>query len=170
MLFWQNDQSLLHATLVTQGFEQTPNKSQHRKLTLISSMPNRKGHWGTTDDFATSFLHFSLFSTALWDLVNPRPVHSLMEVNSGEENSSATTVGNQTCDNHESVALPTELSWPPQETVTGSQEHGETLQPGTKSWKGKDWIESTGNGTIGWNWWQEHRQTVLASVLTCVKM
>ena len=31
-----------------------------------------------TDDFATSFLHFSLFSTALWDLPNSRPVHSLM--------------------------------------------------------------------------------------------
>ena len=28
--------------------------------------------------FATSFLHFSLFSTALWDLPNSRPVHSLM--------------------------------------------------------------------------------------------
>ena len=39
---------------------------------------NRKGRWGTTDDFATSFLHFSLFSTALWDLVNSMPVHSLM--------------------------------------------------------------------------------------------
>ena len=39
---------------------------------------NREGHWGTTDDFATSFLHFSLFSTALWDLPNSRPVHSLM--------------------------------------------------------------------------------------------
>ena len=39
---------------------------------------NRKGHWGTTDDFATSFLHFSLFSTALWVLPNSRPVHSLM--------------------------------------------------------------------------------------------
>ena len=25
-----------------------------------------------------SFLHFSLFSTALWDLVNSRPVHSQM--------------------------------------------------------------------------------------------
>ena len=33
--------------------------------------------WGTTDDFATSFLHFSLFSTTLWDLPNSRPVHSL---------------------------------------------------------------------------------------------
>ena len=34
--------------------------------------------WGTTDDFTTSFLHFSLFSTALWDLPNSRPVCSLM--------------------------------------------------------------------------------------------
>ena len=39
---------------------------------------NREGPWGTTDDFATSFLHFSLFSTALWDLPNSSPVHSLM--------------------------------------------------------------------------------------------
>ena len=37
-----------------------------------------EGRWGTTDDFATSFLHFPLFSTALWDLANSRPVHSLM--------------------------------------------------------------------------------------------
>ena len=39
---------------------------------------NRDGRWGTTDDFATSFLHFSLFYTTLWDLPNSRPVHSLM--------------------------------------------------------------------------------------------
>ena len=39
---------------------------------------NRVGRWGTTDDFATSFLHFSLFSTAFWDLRNSRPVHSLV--------------------------------------------------------------------------------------------
>ena len=39
---------------------------------------NREGRWGTTDDFATSFLHFSLFSTALWDLPHSRPVYSLM--------------------------------------------------------------------------------------------
>ena len=39
---------------------------------------NREGRWGTTDDFATSFLHFCLFSTALLDLANSRPVHSLM--------------------------------------------------------------------------------------------
>ena len=45
----------------------------HHHLSL-----NRKGRWGTTDDFTTSFLHFSLFSTALWDLANSRPVRSLM--------------------------------------------------------------------------------------------
>ena len=39
---------------------------------------NRKGHLGTTDDFVASFLHFSLFFTAFWDLANSRPVHSLM--------------------------------------------------------------------------------------------
>ena len=39
---------------------------------------NRGDRWGTTDDFTTSFLHFSLFSTALWNLSNSRPVHSLM--------------------------------------------------------------------------------------------
>ena len=32
---------------------------------------NREGRCGTTDDFATSFLHFSLFSTAFWDLRTP---------------------------------------------------------------------------------------------------
>ena len=39
---------------------------------------NREGRWGTTNNFATSFLHFSLFSTALWDLPNSWPVYSLM--------------------------------------------------------------------------------------------
>ena len=45
----------------------------HHRLSL-----NCEGRWGTTDDFATSLLHFPLFSTALWDFANPRPVHSLM--------------------------------------------------------------------------------------------
>ena len=45
----------------------------HHHLSL-----NGEGRWGTTDDFTTSFLHFFLFSTALWDLANARPVHSLM--------------------------------------------------------------------------------------------
>ena len=39
---------------------------------------NRWSRWGITDDFTTTFLHSSLFSIALWDLVNSRPVHSLM--------------------------------------------------------------------------------------------
>ena len=49
-------------------------------VSLISSHQsfNREGRWGTTDNFATSFVHFSLFSTALWDLANSRAVHSLM--------------------------------------------------------------------------------------------
>ena len=39
---------------------------------------NHEGRWGTTDDFITSFLHFTMFSTALWDLANSRPVHFLI--------------------------------------------------------------------------------------------
>ena len=35
---------------------------------------NREGRSGTS----TSFLHLSLFSTALWDLALSRPVHSVM--------------------------------------------------------------------------------------------
>ena len=38
----------------------------------------REGRWCTTGDFTTSFLHFPPFSTALWNLPNSRPVHSLM--------------------------------------------------------------------------------------------
>ena len=35
---------------------------------------NRGGRWDTTLNYFTT--SFSLFSTALWDLVNSRPVHS----------------------------------------------------------------------------------------------
>ena len=45
----------------------------HHHLSL-----NREGRLGTTDDFTTNFLHFPLFSTALWNLVNSMPVHSLV--------------------------------------------------------------------------------------------
>ena len=38
---------------------------------------NRRDRFGTTDDFTTSFLHFFLFSTALWDFANSGPVISL---------------------------------------------------------------------------------------------
>ena len=51
----------------------SPSHHHHHHLSL-----NREGRWGATDDFATSFLHFSLFSTALWDLANSGSVHSLM--------------------------------------------------------------------------------------------
>ena len=49
----------------------------HLHLQLHLSL-NGESHWGTTDDFTTSFPHFSLFSTALWDFANSRPVHSLI--------------------------------------------------------------------------------------------
>ena len=45
----------------------------HHHLSL-----NREGRWGTTEDFATSFFHFSLLSTAPWELAKSRPGHSLM--------------------------------------------------------------------------------------------
>ena len=47
-------------------------------IIIIIIYPLPTSHWGTTDDFTPSFLHFSLFSTALWDLANSRPGHSLM--------------------------------------------------------------------------------------------
>ena len=47
-------------------------------IIIIYLSLNREGRWGTTDDFATSFLHFSLFSTALWNLANSGPVNFLM--------------------------------------------------------------------------------------------
>ena len=47
-------------------------------INIIIIIINREGRWGTTDDFTTNFLHFPLFSTALWDLPNSRPVHTLM--------------------------------------------------------------------------------------------
>ena len=54
-------------------WKEEPFHHHHHHLFL-----NREGRWGTADDFATGFLHFSLFSTALCDLANSRPVHSLM--------------------------------------------------------------------------------------------
>ena len=53
--------------------EYRPHHHHHHHLSL-----NREGRRGSTDDFATSFLHVSLFSTALWNLANSRPIHSLM--------------------------------------------------------------------------------------------
>ena len=55
------------------GTAATRDGHHHHHLSL-----NREGRLGTTDDFATSSLHFPLFSTDFWDLANSRPVHSLM--------------------------------------------------------------------------------------------
>ena len=56
------------------GRRRTLTHHHHRRLLSL----NRESCLGTTDDFTTSFLHLSLFSTALWDLANSMPVHSLM--------------------------------------------------------------------------------------------
>ena len=57
---------------------QTPLSNHHHHHHHHQSL-NNEGRWGTTDDFATSFLNFfPLFSTDLLDLANSRPVHSLM--------------------------------------------------------------------------------------------
>ena len=45
----------------------------HHHLSL-----NREGRWGTKDDLATSFLHFSPFFTAVWDLAKSRLVYFLI--------------------------------------------------------------------------------------------
>ena len=37
---------------------------------------NCRGHWGTTDDFTTSFLHFLCSSLPSGNLANSSPVHS----------------------------------------------------------------------------------------------
>ena len=73
---WENiHNSLLARCPIGYLFSATKHKTIHHH----HHQPlNREGRWGTTDDFATSFLHFSLFSTALWDLPNSRPVQSLM--------------------------------------------------------------------------------------------
>ena len=66
--------SLSGHTLNTSGL----NNGVKLKVLHLHLSLNNKGHWSATDDFTTSFLHFPLFSTALWDLANSRPVHSLM--------------------------------------------------------------------------------------------
>ena len=49
-------------------------------IIIIYPLTAREGRWGTKNDFTTRFLHFPLFSIALWDLVNSRPVHSFSDV------------------------------------------------------------------------------------------
>ena len=52
--------------------------SNMRVFTSLHSPITRKDRWGTIDDFLTSSLHVSLFSTTLWESANSIPVHSLM--------------------------------------------------------------------------------------------
>ena len=65
--------STLMETLSSSADAEMHSHHHHHHLSL-----NRDGRCGTTDDFATSSLLFSLFSTAHWDLRNSRPVHSPM--------------------------------------------------------------------------------------------
>ena len=53
-------------------------KKKVKHITIIIYPLTVRVVGGTTDDFTTSLLHFPLFSTALRDLANSRPVHSLM--------------------------------------------------------------------------------------------
>ena len=74
-----NGQTNIRSNKIKTGnFRQRPNTHTHHHHHHHHQSLNREGRWGTTDDFAISFLHFPLFSTALWDLTNCRPVHSLM--------------------------------------------------------------------------------------------
>ena len=57
-----------HISLYTQRCDMHHHHHHHYHHQFL----NREGRWGTKDDFATSFLHFSPFSTALWDLPNSR--------------------------------------------------------------------------------------------------
>ena len=47
-------------------------------ITSLHFPITRKDRWGTIDDFLTSSLHVSLFSTGLWESANSIPVHSLI--------------------------------------------------------------------------------------------
>ena len=70
-LTWKNSASSSSCLDMSAAFTGLHHHHHHQSL-------NREGRWGTTDDFATSYLHFCLFSTALYDLANSRPVYSLM--------------------------------------------------------------------------------------------
>ena len=68
------DQNTSDSTRQNPDFKESHFSSHHHHYHLFL---NREGRWDTSDDFTTSFLHFSLFSIALWDLANSRPGHSL---------------------------------------------------------------------------------------------
>ena len=59
--FWQNDQDLLRATVVTRGWNVYRNKSQHRKLTLEKKI----SHCSCRDSNPWPFNHKSTLTTEL---------------------------------------------------------------------------------------------------------
>ena len=73
---------MLHGMMMQAGDKDVEERSQATRINsthLISLSLNR----GVTEapQMISCFLHFSLFSTAHWDMVNSRPVHSLMSSN-----------------------------------------------------------------------------------------
>ena len=64
---------------MTYTADRTLKKSHlHTRCLNLHLSLNLEGRLNTTYDFTTSFLHFSLFLTALSDMANSKPFHSLM--------------------------------------------------------------------------------------------
>ena len=74
MLLYQ----LLYCQLLLDGGATTGPRCNSRAANLHShhhhQSLNHEAHWGTIDDFVTSVVPLSMFSTALWDLPLSRPV------------------------------------------------------------------------------------------------
>ena len=73
LVYWWRTLGILRPMWAVPVIRHHHHHHHHHHLSL-----NREGRWGTTDDIATSFLHFFLFSAALWEFANSRPVHSLI--------------------------------------------------------------------------------------------
>ena len=75
-LRWLTNIVYIHVRILSQRFNSLRLLTNivyiHRHLCLSL---NCRDLGGTTDDFSTSFLHFSLFCSAHWALVNSRPVY-----------------------------------------------------------------------------------------------
>ena len=67
----------LGKTVKDLGFKSHQNDADH-SFTFTCPLTARIVGPLQVHDFTTTSLHFSLFSTALWDLANSRPVHSLV--------------------------------------------------------------------------------------------
>ena len=85
--FWQNGQGLLHATVVTRGWNRYWNKSQHRKLTLEKTIlpPLLQGFKPTTFlSWAQHFNHWAITAPQgqrSHDLFLQAKVHHKLSVN-----------------------------------------------------------------------------------------